>query len=70
MPDIERTLGEHAAKLESMGDDIAEIKADVKSLLAAKSEFEGAKKTVYTLAAVIGTAGGAVASYAAKLLGK
>ena len=69
MPDhTERTLGEHAAKLETMGKDIAEIKADVKQLLEAKNQFEGARKTVYTLAAVVGTVGGAVASYAAKLI--
>jgi prefoldin subunit 5 len=68
MPDIERTLGEHAAQLSNMGEDIAEIKSDVKQLLAAKSEFEGAKKTLYTIAALIGAGSASLVTYASKLL--
>jgi prefoldin subunit 5 len=68
MPDIERTLGEHASKLENMGEDIAEIKSDVKQLLAAKSEFEGARKTLYTIAALIGAGSASLVTYAQKFL--
>lgn len=63
-------LGERVAKLEAVVEDVREIKADVKLLLASRSEFEGAKKTIYAFAAIIGTAGGAAASAAVKLLGK
>lgn len=70
MPETDRILGEYGARLEGLKGDVEEIKSDVKQLLAAQSEFQGAKKTIYTVAAVLGAASSVVASAALKLLGK
>lgn len=64
------TLGTHSAKLEALSSDVTEIKGDIKKLLASHNEFEGSKRTIYTMAAVISGLGGAVVTYGAKLLGK
>lgn len=66
----ERTLGEHSAKLEALGEDVSEIKRDIKTLLAEKNEAAGSKKTIITVASVIGTIGGALASTAVAKLFK
>ncbi len=60
--DTERTLGEHSAKLASLGNDVSEIKDDVKKLLAKENEREGSKKIMYTFATIFGGAAGAVAA--------
>ena len=62
MNDIHRTLGEHSAKLENLEQALAKIDANVEKLLADKNQREGGKKTVYTIATVLGTIGGALAS--------
>lgn len=68
--ETDRILGEYGARLEGLKGDVEEIKSDVKQLLAAHSEFQGAKKTIYTMAAVLGTACSVAASAAFKFLGK
>lgn len=62
MSDTERTLGEHTAQLDALKGDIAEIKADVKLLVASENKREGAKKVVYTLATLLGGISGTVAA--------
>ena len=58
----ERILGEHSAKIDALSDDITEIKSDVKKLLERENQREGSKKAVYTIATLLGTVGGALAS--------
>lgn len=70
MPETDRILGEHGARLSAIEKLTGEIAADVKTLVAEKNQAEGSKRTAYTIAAVLGSAGGVVATYAAKLLGK
>lgn len=64
---IDRTLGEHGARLSAIESSVKGIADDVKALLADKNQAEGSKRTIYTVAAILGSIGGAAATYAAKL---
>lgn len=66
MPDTDRILGEHGARLSSIEKSVGEIASDVKILLADKNQAEGSKRAFYTVAAVIGSVSGAVAAAASK----
>lgn len=68
--ETERTLGEHGARLTSIEKTLEKVSTNVEILVADKNQAEGTKRTLYTVAAVISTVGGAVGTYAARLLGK
>jgi hypothetical protein len=67
---IEQTLGEHRAKLEALGNDVTEIKSDLKQLLADKSERKGAGRLVTAMATVAGAFGGVLSEVAITKWGK
>lgn len=68
MPDsIERTLGQHGAKLENLEEAVAKIAANVESLVASENQREGGKKALWTIAAVAGATSSALVSAAIKL---
>jgi len=68
MPDsIERTLGSHGAKLESLEAAVKGIAANVETLVANENKREGAKRAVYSIAAIAGALSSAAVSAAIKL---
>lgn len=67
MDDISRTLGEHTAQLTGLKEATDKIAANVEMLVADKNQREGGRKTMYAIAAGIGTTAGAVGSVIAKL---
>ena len=60
----DRELGEHAARLDSVESDIAEIRADVKLVLAEIHKAKGGWKTLM----LVGGMAGAVGATLGKLL--
>jgi hypothetical protein len=62
MDSIERTLGQHSAKLENLEDAVSKIAQNVETLVASENKREGAKKVVYTLATLLGGISGTVAA--------
>ncbi len=66
MPEIERTLGEHGARLTAVEDDIAEIKADVKTVLRQMAEAQGGWKVLMLVGGASATIGGLLATYLPK----
>ena len=60
----ERELGEHAARLDSVEGDIAEIRTDVKLILAEMHKAKGGWRTLM----LVGGAVGAVGALVGKLL--
>lgn len=68
-PHIHRAIGEHAAKIESLGRDISEIKADVKTLLASQAKIDGGWRVLGVVGAVGGAVGGMLVKMATVLLG-
>lgn len=68
MPETDRILGEHGARLTSVEDDIGEIKGDVKSILAQLNQAKGGWKTLMLVAGIAG-AMGAFATKLAAILG-
>ncbi len=68
MPEVERTLGQHEARLDAVEGDIAEIKTDVKLVLAQMAEARGGWKTLLMIGGASATLGGLVATYLPKLL--
>jgi hypothetical protein len=55
--DIHRTLGAHDARIESLQYDVAEIKRDMKLILAAMSEAKGGWKTLVMVSGIAGSCG-------------
>jgi hypothetical protein len=60
--DIQRTLGQHGAKLENLEKALERVAANVETLVASENKREGAKKVVYTIATVLGGISGTVAA--------
>jgi hypothetical protein len=60
-------LAERVARLESMVEDIAEIKDDVKLLVAGENQRKGAQRAVYSIAAIVSTVSSVAVSAAIKL---
>lgn len=67
MAEVERTLGEHGARLTAVEDDIAEIKADVKMVLKQMAEAQGGWKMLMMVGGASATLGGLLATYLPKL---
>lgn len=61
--DTQRTLGEHQGRLSRLESDIAEVKADVKLLLAQANQAKGGYKTLMLVGGVAGTAGALVGKF-------
>lgn len=61
MDSIERTLGEHGAKLESLETALASVASDVKTLVANENKREGGRKVVWGVAAALGALSGGIA---------
>lgn len=61
--DTQRTLGEHQGRLSRLESDIAEVKADVKRLLAQANQAKGGYKTLMLVGGVAGTAGALVGKF-------
>lgn len=70
MAEVERTLGEHHARLDALEGDITEIKADVKALLAQANEAKGGWRLMMVLGGASASVGGIIATYLPKMLGK
>lgn len=66
--EINRLLGEHTAQLRALKETTGSISTDVKLLLAEKNRTEGSHRTLYSVAAAVGTAAGAVGSVIAGML--
>lgn len=65
--DIQRTLGQHGARLENIEEAIAKIGGNVETLVANENKREGARKAVYGIAAAVGTLSSLAVSAAIKL---
>ena len=65
--DIQRTLGAHGAKLESLEQTVKGIAANVETLVASENRREGAKRAVYSIAAIAGAVSSLAVSAAVKL---
>ena len=61
--DTQRTLGEHQGRLSRLESDIAEVKADVKRLLAQANQAKGGYKTLMLVGGVAGAAGALVGKF-------
>jgi hypothetical protein len=59
--DIQRTLGDHGAKLRNLESQLSAVAQDVKSLVASENKRDGGKKIVWTVAAALGALSGGVA---------
>ena len=70
MPETDRTLGEHGARLDAVERDIAEIKSDVKKILAQVNEARGGWRLMMTLGSASAAVGAILATYLPKLFGK
>lgn len=70
MPETDRILGEHGARLDAIDKSLEKISSNVEILVADKNQAEGSKRAFYTVAAIIGSVSGAVATAAMKFLGK
>lgn len=57
MPETDRIIGEHGARLDSVEGDIGEIKGDVKSILAQLNQAKGGWKTLMLVAGIAGAMG-------------
>ena len=68
MPETERTLGEHGARLTAVEEDIHEIKADVKTILKQMAEAQGGWKMLMMVGGASATIGGLIATLLAKWL--
>lgn len=68
--DIDRTLGEHGARLSAIESSVKGIAEDVKTLLADKNQAEGSKRTVYSIAATLGAVAGLAAEAASRFFQK
>ena len=53
--DIQRTLGEHGARLEGLEKTLERVASNVETLVASENKREGARKTVYAIAAAAST---------------
>lgn len=62
----QRKIGEHDAEISSLKDDMAEVKGDVKAILAALNQEKGVKRMI---GATMTLVGGAVAGWAATYFG-
>lgn len=63
---IERTLGDHGARLENIEQAIIKMAGNVETLVANENKREGAKKAVYSIAAVAGALSSLAVSAAVK----
>lgn len=70
MADVERTLGQLEGRLDSAESDIAEIKKDVKEILAHINEAKGGWKLMMVLGGVSASIGGVIATYLPKFFVK
>ena len=68
-PVTHQQLGEHAAYIEVLRADVAEIKGDVKLLVARMNETRGGWRTLATIGTAGGVAGGLLVKLAAILAG-
>lgn len=59
----QRILGEHTAAIDAIQEDVSEIKADVKALLARENKRDGAWKVITLLGTIGGGISGLVVSY-------
>lgn len=66
--EVSRQLGRHEASIERVQIDVAEVRVDVKQVLAILAERRGERKTVAKLAAALGLAGGTLASLVFRLI--
>lgn len=66
---IHRDLGNHAARLIQLERQVAEVKADVKQILAEINKAKGGWRTMFAIAGLAGTCGAAAKSLADKLVG-
>jgi hypothetical protein len=64
MPETERTLGDHGARLKAVEDDLHEIKKDLKEILAQLNGAKGGWRVVMLVAGIAGTLGGFLVKYA------
>lgn len=53
MDDINRTLGEHGARLEALKESTDRLERKVDCLLADKNRRDGGRKTIFTAAAAV-----------------
>ena len=61
--DMQRILGEHQGRLSRLEADIAEVKADVKQLLAQANQATGGYKTLMMVGGVSGVMGALVGKF-------
>ena len=59
----ERTLGEHGARIDAVENDLREIKADVKQVLAQMAEAKGGWRMFMMVGGISATIGGIVSKY-------
>ncbi len=69
--DIQRTLGEHGAKLETLGSSMDRVEQKLELLIASENKREGGKRVIWAIAAGLGAISGGVAdAFMSKLIGK
>lgn len=60
---LQRDVGRHDAEIDALKGDMAEVKQDVKQILATLSEAKGGWKTLMLVAGAAGTAGAVVGKF-------
>lgn len=61
--ELNREVGRHSAHIESMQKDMAELKSDVKAILAIANQAKGGWKTMLLMASVAGGVGALVGKF-------
>lgn len=64
----DREMGEHDARLKALEQQVAELRADVKSILSVLNEARGGWKTLMLVGGIAGMMGATVAKIAGALL--
>ena len=64
----DREVGEHDARLKALEQQVAELRADVKSILSVLNEARGGWKTLMLVGGIAGMMGATVAKIAGALL--
>lgn len=60
---VQRKIGEHDASIATLREDMTELKADVKAILAKVNEVKGGWRVLLGIGAAGGAAGGFIAKY-------
>lgn len=58
--DLHQQIGRHDAQIVSLQDDMSEVKADVKKILAFMNQAQGSWKTLVAIGGLAAAVGGAV----------